>query len=120
MFWIALWSCTDSNGPDTGILESTETVDWSAWSPKDRGPFNVGHIQILHTYRPLSDQPERTIPIEIWYPQKMRRAQQRHILWDWMSQYLQIQNRRLQLTKRDHQFICPVTAIKDGGLILPF
>ena len=35
---------------------------------RERGPFNVGHIQIVHTYQPLSDQPERTIPIEIWYP----------------------------------------------------
>ena len=68
MFWIALWSCTDSKEPDTGTLEVAEIVDWAAWSPKDRGPFNVGHIQIIHTYRPLSDQPERTIPIEIWYP----------------------------------------------------
>lgn len=67
MLWIILWSCTISDKTDTA-LESSEIVDWSSWSPRERGPFNVGHIQIEHTYQPLSDQPERTIPIEVWYP----------------------------------------------------
>ena len=67
MLWIALWSCTDSKTSDTARVESN-IVGWADWSPKERGPFNVGHIQIVHTYRPLPDQPERTIPIEVWYP----------------------------------------------------
>ena len=68
MLWFALWSCTGTKPTDSGVQEDAETVDWSSWSSAERGPFNVGHIQISHTYQPLPDQPERTIPIEIWYP----------------------------------------------------
>ena len=60
-------SCTDS--------AKQIQLQLSRWSrrlgvmvPPKRGPFNVGHIQIEHTYQPLPDQPERTIPIEVWYP----------------------------------------------------
>lgn len=62
---IFLLSCSGVDKVDTA---TTESIDWQSWNPAERGPYNVGHIQVEHTYQPLPDQPERTIPIEIWYP----------------------------------------------------
>ncbi len=66
MWLVTLLACGDEKVVDTST--SVETVDWRALSPQERGPFNVGHTQILHTYTPIQGQPERTIPIEVWYP----------------------------------------------------
>lgn len=68
MTLLLIIACTVSKDRDSGADAVVDGMDWAAWAPEDRGPFNVGHIQIQHTYQPLSDQPERTIPIEIWYP----------------------------------------------------
>ncbi len=64
--WIWLLACGDK--ADTGVVESVEQLDWRTFDVQQRGPFNVGHTQIMHTYQPIADQAERTIPIEIWYP----------------------------------------------------
>jgi predicted dienelactone hydrolase len=42
--------------------------DWNELDYGVAGPYQVGHIQVEHQYIPLSDQPERTIVIDIWYP----------------------------------------------------
>ena len=62
-----LFACL-SPEKETGIVELTPKVQWAELDPSQRGPFQVGHIQIVHTYTPIADQPARTIPIEIWYP----------------------------------------------------
>ena len=46
-------------------LLSRKQLTGARFGPNERGPFNVGHVQVEHTYVPLSDQPARTIPIEI-------------------------------------------------------
>lgn len=66
--FIWMMACTGDKDKDSSVEMAEETIDWQAWAVNERGPFNVGHIQIQHTYQPLLDQPERTIPIEIWYP----------------------------------------------------
>ncbi len=65
MIVLLIWSCS---GESKDSAEIPEVIDWRTFSPEDPGPFNVGHMLVNHTYQPLPDQPERTIPIEIWYP----------------------------------------------------
>ncbi len=66
MLLVILLACGDEKVVDTAT--SAETIDWRALSPQEKGPFNVGHIQVMHAYTPIDGEPERTIPIEIWYP----------------------------------------------------
>ena len=68
MIMMVALACSTPISTDTSELTQQETVDWRTFGPNERGPFNVGHVQVEHTYVPLSDQPARTIPIEIWYP----------------------------------------------------
>ena len=63
--FLMLFACS---GENKDSAQPVEVVDWRTFSPAERGPYNVGHQLLTHTYKPLSDQPERTIPIEIWYP----------------------------------------------------
>ena len=64
MFWL-LFACSES---ELSQEVSEDTIDWRELSIYEPGPFQTGHKQIEHTYRPLADQDERTISIEVWYP----------------------------------------------------
>ena len=64
MWWIL--ACTEPKNETT--VDTDTVIDWRDLDPRVAGPFAVGHTQIVHTYTPIEGEPERTIPMEIWYP----------------------------------------------------
>ena len=66
--WLMLIVACTSEKVMVDTSGDVPAVDWQNWAPAESGPFKVGHIQVMHTYTPIPDQPDRTIPIEIWYP----------------------------------------------------
>src|SRR5262245_49992124 len=55
-------------GTDSGTMDSGPPVDPSTFGVNDAGPFTCGHRQLSVTYTPPAGQPERTIPVHVWYP----------------------------------------------------
>ena len=64
---ILLWMACSASDKETDTAPAN-TIDWTTYSVMAQGPFQVGHKQIEHTYTAISDQAERSISIEIWYP----------------------------------------------------
>ena len=73
MIFFYIFACTSGkNGEDSAQSVETNAFEplynWQEQSVFDKGPFNVGHMQVQRSYTPLDDQEDRVISMEIWYP----------------------------------------------------
>ena len=68
MLWVLLACSGEEKSKQDTASTIENTIAWRELSIYEAGPFQIGHKHIEHTYRPLADQEERTISIEVWYP----------------------------------------------------
>jgi len=51
-----------------GCPSAAETVDPLSWDIQEPGPYQAGYTTFEITYDPGAGEPERTIPLRVWYP----------------------------------------------------
>ena len=58
-------SCSQTENSKISVHNEAKWMDYDVTTT---GPFSVGHMQLEHTYFPISEHEARTIKIDVWYP----------------------------------------------------